>query len=342
MNNDIYNLINAEYSQKRISSEILREKRQKEIFDKFPDFVALNNEIEHLAFENIHLLINLKDKSEKEAVTQRLQDKINELSARKKNILELAGYPTDYLEDVYECSICKDRGMVENDGKVTTCSCYVQRLIDLSQSTSGIGSNEMYSFDNFDLSLFEDCPNEEKYDCCVSPRENIAKIKESVVNYCDNAFSKPGEKNLLFTGQIGAGKTFLSKCLGRYLINKGYSVFYVSAPEMFDIINNSKFNVEASDDGLIRDKVFLIREADCLIIDDLGTETISEAKMSALLSLINYRLEKDKLGKKPYKIIISTNIPAEKLGKMYEDRIVSRIWGNSYMYRFVGNDLRLS
>lgn len=340
MNTDIYNSINAEYAQKRIAAEILRENREKEVEERIPEFAQINSQIESAGFEAVHNILNSKDATQKNNTTAMLQQKIADLSEKKKKLLLEAGYPSDYMENVYECCKCKDRGTIESEGRVTACTCYMQRLIDLAQSASGLGANEMYSLETFDFTLFDDTVDEERYGMAISPRDNIIKIKERVVRYCDTAFSKPGEKNLLFTGHIGAGKTFLSKCLGRMLINKGYSVFYVSAPEMFDVINESKIGFDSVDSS-VKDRLSLLKDVDCLIIDDLGTETFSEAKLSALLTLLNYRFEKDKAGEKPFKMIISTNIPAEKLHEMYDDSIASRIWGNFYMYRFAGNDLRL-
>ncbi len=78
-----------------------------------------------------------------------------------------------------------------------------------------------------------------------------------------------------------------------------------------------------------------ILEADLLIIDDLGTETMSNTKFTELFNVINTRLLNNK------KIIISTNLTLNELYNLYDERVMSRIIGNFNIYRFVGEDIRL-
>ena len=78
-----------------------------------------------------------------------------------------------------------------------------------------------------------------------------------------------------------------------------------------------------------------ILESDLLIIDDLGTETMSNIKFTELFNIINTRLLKDK------KTIISTNLDLNELASFYDERVISRIIGNYIICRFFGDDVRL-
>ena len=78
-----------------------------------------------------------------------------------------------------------------------------------------------------------------------------------------------------------------------------------------------------------------IFEVDLLIIDDLGTETMTNNKYTELFNIINTRLLSNK------KIIISTNLKLNELFSRYDERIISRLIGEFKICKFVGEDIRL-
>ena len=104
---------------------------------------------------------------------------------------------------------------------------------------------------------------------------------------------------------------------------------------MFDEINNAKFGKENSNFDLFEN----ILNVDLLIIDDLGTEKISESKITELFTIINTRLLNQ--NHKITKTIISSNLNIDELFKTYTTRIGSRLAGNYRFLRFFGEDLRL-
>lgn len=81
-----------------------------------------------------------------------------------------------------------------------------------------------------------------------------------------------------------------------------------------------------------------VLEADLLIIDDLGTESLNSMKLSELFTIINTRILN--LNNKVSKTIISTNLNINDIFKNYEERIGSRIAGYYDIYYFFGEDLR--
>lgn len=64
-----------------------------------------------------------------------------------------------------------------------------------------------------------------KYKSDISPRENIKLIKDICFKFINN-FENPEEKNLLFTGNTGLGKTFISSCIANELIKK-IKLYYI-------------------------------------------------------------------------------------------------------------------
>lgn len=80
-----------------------------------------------------------------------------------------------------------------------------------------------------------------------------------------------------------------------------------------------------------------VLDADLLIIDDLGTESLNSMKLSELFTILNTRiLNLNKITK----TIISTNLSINDIFNHYEERIGSRIAGYYDIYYFFGDDLR--
>ena len=154
----------------------------------------------------------------------------------------------------------------------------------------------------------------------------IRECKEYVENF------KNEKESILFTGNTGCGKTFLSNCIARELIRRYYSVVYLTATDMFDILAGSRFN--GNDDDEAKDRAAYILDCDLLIIDDLGTELNNTFVSSQLFYCINERLLRKK------STIISTNLSMTMLRDTYSDRISSRIISQYSIIPLYGDDIR--
>ena len=84
---------------------------------------------------------------------------------------------------------------------------------------------------------------------------------------------------------------------------------------MLDNIIDCKFGKN----NVSKDFLNNVLNADLLIIDDLGTESINNIKFTELFNIINTRILNNK------KTIISTNLSIQNLFSIYEERIVYRI-----------------
>ena len=136
----------------------------------------------------------------------------------------------------------------------------------------------------------------------------------------------------MFLGPTGLGKTFLSNCIAKELLDLGKTVLYQTAPVMLDSIIKSKFENSSE----LMDHIL---DVDLLIIDDLGTETMNNMKFTELFNIINTRLLNQ--NHKITKTIISTNMDLKDIFDVYDERIGSRIVGNYYVCKFFGDDIRL-
>lgn len=315
-----------DYNIKKQRAENEAKRFKNEVFSKIPEVSKLQDE---LAIVSIKSLKNnmIKDEMSREIETQNLELKINEINEKIKKILKKNGYDSNMFNPKYECDICKDTGYI----KGSQCSCLKQRIINIAYKQCNVLRLEDENFETFDT-CFYSCKPDDKYGMKKSPLENIEYIKDISLKFCNNLSNKE-QKNLLFIGGTGLGKTFLSNCVAQEVIKNGYTAIYQTAPILMDIVVQYKLSYGKNESS--KDRYNQIFDADLLIIDDLGTETMNNIKFTELFNIINTRLLNNK------KMIISTNLTIEKLYEVYDERVVSRLIGNFVICKFIGEDIRL-
>lgn len=314
-----------EYEIKRLRAEQIADKNIESLFSKYPEFEKINSEIAKCGLS----LAKEKLQSSDFSKVNLLKQKLELLKANKHSLLEKINLTESDLLPKYECSICNDTGYIHSNGNFTMCSCLKQKLINISYNKCNINKLDFENFSTFNINMYSDEVNEQKYHSSVSPRQNILIIKKIIDNFLSD-FDNPKGKNLLFTGNPGLGKTFLSNCIAKELIDNGKIVLYQTAPIMLDNIIDFKFGKN----NVSKDFLNNVLNADLLIIDDLGTESINNIKFTELFNIINTRILNNK------KTIISTNLSIQNLFSIYDERIVSRIVGYYNICKFFGDDIR--
>ena len=112
----------------------------------------------------------------------------------------------------------------------------------------------------------------------------------------------------------------MSNCIAQEMLRQGKTVLYQTAPILLESIIDYKMSKNKNSiDNIYKS----ILEADLLIIDDLGTESLNSMKLSELFTVINTRILN--LNNKITKTIISTNLNINDIFRNYEERIGSRI-----------------
>ncbi|MBR2588588.1 MAG: ATP-binding protein [Bacilli bacterium] len=329
MNNIILANLLKEYEKKRLSAEKDLEERKNKLYTENPRLQEIDDELTKIGISTAKALI-LSNTPE---LLNELNKKIDSLKLEKSKILKTLNLPVDYLQPNYSCKMCNDTGYIENNYTSTLCNCLKQEIFNIEYNTSNIANLEKQNFEYFSLEKYSDKVDKEKYNSEMSPRENISLIKNICINFINN-FDNPNEKNLLFTGTTGLGKTFLSSCIAKEIIQRDKTVLYQTAPIMLDTIIDYKFNKNASSDLTYKN----LFDVDLLIIDDLGTESLNNIKFTELFNIINTRLLNQ--NNKCLKTIISTNLSLPILNKTYGERITSRLIGNYNICRFFGDDIR--
>ena len=327
MNNQDLKQLKKEYAQKR---ELAERNCENKINEFYLDNPKLSNVIDSINKTSINLSKSILSGNKKQI--SYLQKQLDDLKSEKANILNKLNISNSFFEPEYECKKCNDTGYLIDDSSIM-CSCLKQKLINLQYNKSNIYNVDKDCFDTFDDNLLSDKPDEKKYNSTISPKENIQNIKKIAINFIEN-FNNPNEKNLLFTGNTGLGKTFLSNCIANEILKQGKTVLYQTAPIMLDEIIDYRFGKK---DGFIYDNIL---NADLLIIDDLGTENLNGLKFTELFNVINTRL----LNQNNHitKTIISTNLSLNNIFQNYDERIFSRLAGYYNICRFYGEDIRIN
>ena len=226
-----------------------------------------------------------------------------------------------FLDETPICPTCSGTGYVGS----TMCDCLAELCRQEQKKELTFLSAGRESFDQFRLDYYSDKPTPAGY----SPRVVMEKTYQDCRRYAFGFNMASG--NLLFSGNTGLGKTFLSACIARAVADQGYSVVYESAGHLFAALEKARF--EANEEN--RRAAAKYTECDLLIVDDLGTELPGQFVTAALYSLINDRL----LENKP--TIISTNLNSDEIGRRYNPQIASRLRGSYKRVAFVGDDIRL-
>lgn len=330
MSNEILSNLLLEYDQKKRKAELDLEHRKEELYSKIPRLQEIETELNTFAINTAKNILAGSSSLED------LNKKVAELKNEKEKILKENNIPDSFLEPNYECKICKDTGYIQNKNSASSlCSCLKQKLLDISYNKSNISNLSKENFETFNSDIFSDKPEPEKYRINISPRQNMITIKSKCIEFVEN-FDNTETKNLLFTGNTGLGKTFMSNCIANELIKRGKNVLYQTAPVLLETVIDNKMNKykTSSQDDFYKN----VLEADLLIIDDLGTECLNSMKLSELFTILNTRLLN--LSNHITKTIISTNLNINNIFKNYEERIGSRIAGFYDIYYFFGDDLR--
>ena len=306
-------------AQRREQNLIDQKKRINEVYKKIPSMESLDKNIMELGY--IIIQDGLKGDD-----TEKKENDLKQLRIEKARILEANGFEKDYMEIRYHHPICKDTGFVGTK----MCSCRKQLIIDQNYSQSNIRSLiSRENFRNFDDSLFSDNPYK---DYPITPYQNIQHIKKSLYGFI-NDFDKQNN-NLYIFGDVGRGKTYLLNSIAKEILDRNYSVLYMTSSKLFKFLNDYNWAFEEAR-AKHQEQFDFILDCDLLIIDDLGSEASSKNDSANLFEVVNNRM----IAGKP--IIFSTNFDETMLSEMYGDRIFSRIIGNSEVYEIFGEDLRL-
>ena len=315
---EIIEEISRRFDERRRAEEAAAQARTREAEDQNPALRAIGLKLRSLGMRVLEA--SMRGTADLPAALEKIAGEHRLLQKQYEEELVKMGKPADFTKPRVHCPLCRDSGMT--DGKM--CICMKKEVVREGMNQSGIARLlEKQRFDNFDLSLYADTLLPDKR---YSPRDVMRDIYNYCRDYAENfTLSSP---SLLFIGGTGLGKTHLSSAIAGKVIEKGYDVVYVSAPQIAATFEKERFEPQG-------EKSARFFEAELFICDDLGTEPPSKAAASAIYRLINERVS---VAGKP--TIISTNLSYQKLEQQYDSTVLSRLLGDFEVKLFQGSDIR--
>lgn len=305
-------------SERRAKNERLLAKREAEISEKYPEIARTKRELSATGARLIDLILT-KDKDFSRKLSELEQSNLL-LQKRLGEQLAQSGFPADYLDRPCDCKLCGDTGTHAE----RRCACMTELVRRLAAAELNRSSPlSLCNFEDFRLNYYDDA-RETQLGCTAraTMQENLSVCRRYAAD-----FHLP-YRSILMSGATGLGKTHLSLSIAREVLEKGYSVIYGSAPELFRKMEREHFGRSEGDTASA------LQEAQLLILDDLGAEFESKFYTSALYSILNNRLNA------ALPTVISTNCGFDELRERYGERITSRLMAMEQLV-FMGNDVRL-
>ncbi len=326
LNTSQYDAIMREYDRVRLNHKRDLDERVREIYNKIPRIKEINDSISSISVAGAKRM--LLDNTGNTLGIKDIKKEIEALSQEKASILRSNGYPEDYLSMRYTCNTCKDTGY---DGH-NKCHCLKNAIIEILYQQSNI--KDVLKRENFDSFSFSHYDNTTKDAAtgmtALENMHNVVKTCRTFIDEFDNEY-----RNLYLYGATGVGKTFLTNCVAKELIDSSHSVIYVSAIRLFEILAGNTFKRSNDNAAPSSDLASNLHDCDLLIIDDLGTELVNSFTASAFFNCINERHLRQK------SVIISTNLSLAELRANYSERVFSRITSNYTLLKIYGDDLRM-
>ena len=312
LTNSQYDMIMKTYEERQYTGRQALDARRAFVNKNLPEYGEISSQISSLSIEQASKLLEGD-----ETALSELKVALALLREKKANILKNAGLPSDYLEIKYQCPDCRDTGYIGTE----KCHCFKKQIITLLYRQSNI--QEMLKEHNFSTLSYEFYKGDD-----LLHFQNAVKTCKNFIDCFNSDYL-----NLFFYGTVGTGKSFLSGCIAKELMDRGKSVIYFSSTGLFEKLSQMSFDYNAKGD--LADLYEDLYSCDLLIIDDLGTELTNNFSSSQFFSCLNERILRKK------SIIISTNLSLQELRDRYSDRIFSRITSNFKLCKITGPDIRM-
>ena len=230
--------------------------------------------------------------------------KLNQILANHPAYVPPDGEIEISTQDDVTCEICGDRGYLRYDvpvdhpsfGQLFPCECRLREQahdqLDKLRRLSNLSAFSGSSFEDFDPSI-----------------SGTVTAFEEAMSFAQD----PSHRWLVLSGPVGVGKTHLAVAIAQYAIeHHKMPPYFAAVPDLMDHLR-STFAPGAAEG--YDDRFEEIRNAQLLVLDDLGTENATPWAQEKLYQIINHRY----IERLP--TVITTNVDLKKI----DDRVASRM-----------------
>ena len=208
----------------------------------------------------------------------------------------------------------KEKDVVEALYELTSLEIELRNEKSIYECVRTAGFPFLKTFEDFDFSF------------------QLAINKEQILDFKNLRFIE-NNKNIIFVGSLGVGKTHLATSIGIEAAQNRNSTYFINCN---DLIANLK---KAQSENKFINRLNHYARYKLLIIDEVGFLPMDLDGANMLFQLINKRYEK-------HSIIITTNKPFGKWREIFNDvtlanAILDRLLHHSYIININGNSYRL-
>ena len=230
------------------------------------------------------------------------------------NIFVLFSNILPYQIEYERCDCIKAKEYWQNEDKKNYLSekhKHYKQIIDKIYKENYMGKRfQKYNFENFNINV------------CNKKSIEIAK------DFIDKIIKNDATDGLIITGKLGVGKTHLAASIAKKLIENDKIVLMGRLNSLLDMIKETFKDNTKSEKELID----LYSNVDMIIIDDLGTERISQWVLEKFYTIIENRIE----NKLP--IIITTRFNKDGLINRFKQSqdeelvkaVIAKLYQNCY------------
>jgi DNA replication protein DnaC len=160
-----------------------------------------------------------------------------------------------------------------------------------------------------------------------------ARAKQNAIRFTKEFLDPTGERyNLFFMGSPGTGKTHLCTAIAKNAMTEGKTIAFLTTGQLISIFKSTynKSSIKTEQD-ILND----IKNADLLILDDLGSEAIGgndDWRKAIIFEVVECRNGKP--------TIYTTNLTDDKLSTAVGERVLSRLYENTKLVDLFTDDYR--
>ena len=232
-----------------------------------------------------------------EILEQKRRKFLQSMARKQREILKDNGIDPESVRSTYSCPLCRDTGVVIQDGVKRPCSCTLHRLKEQRNARFA----DFPRFSDFDEGLFSN----------AKQRASALRLRAFLEDYAAR-FPSNAVPHIHLYGNAGLGKTFFLRCLTQALHQRGVHAAYLTSYELFHLFR-------AQHMGEVR-AMPRLKRADFLAVDDVGTEPMFR---NITVEYFNELLDARMNAQTP--MAIATNLDEIMLRERYGERIASRL-----------------
>ena len=159
---------NDTLARRRQINTTIQLRRQEEVYSRVPEIEELGYEITSLGVD--YTMARLAKSDEK---ASEIKQQMVALDSKRKQLLTENGFAENWLDPIYTCPLCRDKGFV--DGRI--CTCLKQEIVKQRQNMlTALSPAPHTTFESFSLDKY---PNRTDHDG-INPREQMTAI----FSYC--------------------------------------------------------------------------------------------------------------------------------------------------------------